>query len=340
MNEQNQLIEIPQNQNYQMVDAIQPIPITAMIRRRDSVIEIFHLIMKKDVHYGVIQGCGDKPVLLKPGAEAVCSTFQVAPEYSITKTELPNGHREYEVVCELKNIRTGVSMGQGLGSASTMEKKYRYRTGDVLTTDPITKEYWDAKNKNDYGKMKELSAGRHPKKTADGQWFWALQGDKVENEDPADQYNTVLKIAKKRALQDSVITSTACSDLFTQDVDETIDPDFINPSGNKNENNEIPPSKQSKKEQALKELKEKPQKESPKDLAKKNKNIIDIARGTWMDYFKMPENMAKSKVKKLVKDHFGIELKDYADITIEQAKAVANMLIKEMTIDGESKGDK
>jgi len=33
-------------------------------------------------------------------------------------------------------------------------------------------------------------------------------------------------------------------------------------------------------------------------------------------------------------------LNDYADITVEQAKAVADMLIKEMTIDGESKETK
>lgn len=95
-------------------------------------------------------------------------------------------------------------------------------------------------------------------------------------------------------------------------------------------------AEQEKKEEALKEK----EKDDPKDLAKKNKNIIDIAQGTWMDYFEMPENRSKSKVKELVKDHFGIELKDYADITVEQAKAVADMLIKEMTMDGEEKEDK
>ena len=309
-------------------------PIESMKRQVQVIQRLLKSVLIKNVHYGVIPGCGDKFVLLKAGAEKIAMTFRLAPFYTVQKTDLPNGHREYEIVCELKNIRTGVSMGQGLGSASTMEKKYRYRTGDVLTTDPITHAYWDAKNKKDYGKMKEIAAGRHPKKTQEGQWFWALPGDKVENEDPADQYNTVLKMAKKRALNDSVITSTACSDLFTQDVDESIDPDEdLNPE------NEIPnntPTKQTKKEEALKEEK----KDDPKDLAKKNKNIIDVAKGTWMDYFEMPENRSKSKVKELVKDHFGIELKDYADITVEQAKAVADMLIKEMTMDGEEKEDK
>jgi len=37
---------------------------------------------------------------------------------------------------------------------------------------------------------------------------------------PADVYNTVLKIAKKRAHVDAVITSLSVSDIFTQDIEE------------------------------------------------------------------------------------------------------------------------
>jgi phage recombination protein Bet len=96
------------------------------------------------------------------------------------------------------------------------------------------------------------------------------------------------------------------------------------------------PSKQDKKREAVKEEKETP-KQTPKELAKKNKNIIDVSMGTWMDYFEMPENMAKSKVKELIKDHFGIDFTGYETISTEQAKKVADMLIKEMTIDGDKK---
>jgi len=311
-------------------------PIESMKRQVQVIQRLLESVLIKDSHYGVIPGCGNKPALLKAGAEKIAMVFRLAPFFTIQKTDFSGGHREYEIVCELKNIQNGMSMGQGLGSASTMESKHRYRKGETLTADPVTKAYWDAKNKNDYGKMKELSAGRTPKKTTEGLWVWAIPGDKVENEDPADQYNTVLKMAKKRALVDAVLTVTAASDIFTQDIDETIDPDAAHKNGVENEIPNNTPTKQTKKEEALKEEK----KDDPKDLAKKNKNIIDVAKGTWMDYFEMPENMAKSKVKELVKDHFGIELKDYADITVEQAKAVADMLINEMTMDGESKETK
>ncbi len=43
---------------------------------------------------------------------------------------------------------------------------------------------------------------------------------KLENDNPADDYNTVLKMAKKRALVDAVLTATAASDIFTQDLED------------------------------------------------------------------------------------------------------------------------
>ena len=43
---------------------------------------------------------------------------------------------------------------------------------------------------------------------------------RVENPDIADVYNTVLKMAKKRAFVDAVKATTAASDIFTQDVED------------------------------------------------------------------------------------------------------------------------
>lgn len=41
-----------------------------------------------------------------------------------------------------------------------------------------------------------------------------------ERSDIADVYNTVLKMAKKRAMVDAVLTVTAASDIFTQDIED------------------------------------------------------------------------------------------------------------------------
>jgi hypothetical protein len=43
---------------------------------------------------------------------------------------------------------------------------------------------------------------------------------RVENENLPDTYNTVLKMACKRALVAAVLNGTAASDIFTQDLDD------------------------------------------------------------------------------------------------------------------------
>jgi hypothetical protein len=43
---------------------------------------------------------------------------------------------------------------------------------------------------------------------------------KVEHDNPADYYNTCLKMAKKRAHVDAILTVTAASDIFTQDLED------------------------------------------------------------------------------------------------------------------------
>lgn len=49
-----------------------------------------------------------------------------------------------------------------------------------------------------------------------------VNGDKQRtfNKDLADQYNTVLKMAKKRAMVDASISSGACGNMFTQDTED------------------------------------------------------------------------------------------------------------------------
>jgi hypothetical protein len=48
---------------------------------------------------------------------------------------------------------------------------------------------------------------------------------RVENADLADTYNTVLKMAKKRALVDATLTATAASDIFNQDLEDYTPPE-------------------------------------------------------------------------------------------------------------------
>lgn len=186
--------------------------------------ELIKEVMKEGEHFGKIPGCGDKLVLLKPGAEKLNLTFRLSPTYEkIIKTDLPNGHREYEIVCTLTHIPTGQILGQGLGLCTTMESKYRYRTGERKC--PKCGKATIIKGKQEYGGgwLCYIKKGGCGTKFADGdKSIEDQQIGKVENLNPADEFNTVLKMAKKRAHVDAILTVTAASDIFTQDIESEL----------------------------------------------------------------------------------------------------------------------
>lgn len=174
-------------------------------------------VMKQDVHYGVIPGT-QKPTLYKQGAEKLCLLFRLQSEFKIEKTELQDGHREYSVICTLKSGSTVIA--QGVGSCSTLESKYRYRAGQIDTGRKPPQEYYQAKG--DWKRQQEiLGKGLRVKKNDAGDWTIHKVGEgKVDNPDIADLWNTVLKMAKKRAHIDAVLTATGASDCFDQDLED------------------------------------------------------------------------------------------------------------------------
>lgn len=172
--------------------------------------------MRKDVHYGVIPGT-NKPSLYKSGAEYLCMTFKLAVEIRVKRHNFDDGHREEIVTCRLSHSPTGLFLGEGIGTCSTMESRYRWRKGSL--TCPKCGEEAIIKGKAEYGGgfvcwSKKNGCGE---KFADGAF---TAPEREENPDIADQYNTVLKMAKKRALIDAVLTVTAASDTFTQDIED------------------------------------------------------------------------------------------------------------------------
>jgi hypothetical protein len=191
-----------------------PMAIDDIIDQVNLIQNVMNRVMTKDEHYGVIPGTGNKPTLLKPGAEKLCMTFRLAPQYEITVADLGNNHREYEVICNLTAIQTGTFLGAGVGNCNTMESKYRYRSEN--TGRLVPKNYWDTKDPS------VLGGTQFKAKKKDKQW---LIFEQIEHNNPADYYNTVKKMAKKRAFVDAVLTVTAASDIFAQDVE---DMPFIN----------------------------------------------------------------------------------------------------------------
>lgn len=217
------------------------------IQRQVNIIqEIMHQVMKNGEHYGVIPGCGNKPTLFKPGAEKLGVTFRFSPSYKIEKTDLGGGHREYEVVCTMTHIPSGLVVGQGVGSCSTMEGKYRFRQAAAKCPE-CSKSETIIKGKKEYGGgwvcfKKKGGCGA---KFNDGDERIENQDmGRIEHDNPADYYNTVLKMSKKRAQVDAILTCTAASDIYTQDIEDM--PEVI-PGADK-KGNETPKKQENKKQ--------------------------------------------------------------------------------------------
>lgn len=151
--------------------------------------------MQDGVHYGTIPGCGDKPALLKAGAEKLCMTFRLAPKYDIEDLGI-DGERRYLIRAKLYTIHRGLFLGEGVGEASTQEEKYAWqKASDVEYDEQLDPLRRRVKHYNN-GDQKQVRANI------------------------SDRSNTVLKMGKKRALVDAVLTVTAASDMFSQDLDE------------------------------------------------------------------------------------------------------------------------
>jgi len=172
--------------------------------------------------YGIIPGT-KKKTLLKSGAEKLCEIYGLADEYIMLREveEWDRGLFAYTLKCVLKSRRDDSLVGEGVGSCSTYESKYRWR--DEQRRCPHCGQSAIIKGKAQFG----------------GGWLcWAKKGGcgykfaedekaitdqtigRVENPDIIDARNTALKMAKKRAKIDAVIGATRSSGLFTQDLDE------------------------------------------------------------------------------------------------------------------------
>lgn len=202
-------------------ESAQTMTVQGVHRQVALIQEIMKTEMKDGEHFGTIPGCGPKKCLLKSGAEKLNLLFRMAPRFKTDVIDLGNGHREYRIVTELYSITTGKFLGEGVGSCSTMETKYRYR--DEKRRCPACDGEFIIKGKEEYGGgwLCYAKKGGCGEKYKDDEPAITEQViGKIENIDIADTYNTCFKMGKKRSLVDGTLTATAASDIFTQDIEE------------------------------------------------------------------------------------------------------------------------
>lgn len=204
----------------------EPRPLTAVAMRAqvNLIQEVMKSVMQKGQHYGTVPGCGDKPTLLKPGAEKLMMTFRLAADPQIQEIPTDDG-LTFRVLTRITNQATGLFLGSGVGECSSKEDKYNWRGA-------VSNKEWDA-TPEDRKRVKYTRSGE-------------IQQVRTN---PADVANTVLKMAKKRSLVDGILTVTAASDIFTQDI-EDMPEEVLGSKGGDGADKKQPPKQPQSKSQA------------------------------------------------------------------------------------------
>jgi hypothetical protein len=218
----------------------------AQVRQRD---EFMAKVMRKDHDYGVIPGTREKPTLLKPGAERLLAAYGLHPELAdemLPTLDLTGEDHGGEPFFQFRRVcrvwrQTGIGkddrmlVAQASGECNSWEKKYRYREGSSVVCpnckQPGIRFYSDAQfieggqgwyhGKKGGGCGATIPAGYPRADELEAQRSKA--NERVPNPDPADQLNTMLKMADKRALVAAAIIATAWSDMVTQDLEDKVD---------------------------------------------------------------------------------------------------------------------
>lgn len=210
-----------------MTDEQLEVQIGLLRRAQDVAARVKKSLMVQDVHYGVIPGT-NKPSLLKPGAEVLLQAFQLVATFEVDFRD-GDGKTSPDVraivTCEVRvGDKAGPVVAEGVGEANSWEKKHRRRRAQPTCPDCGMASI--GRSKAEYGggyfcNKKAGGCGNSFKPNSKGAEIIAsTDAGEIDNPDPHDLANTILKMAKKRALLDATLTATASSDLFTQDMDE------------------------------------------------------------------------------------------------------------------------
>lgn len=172
-----------------------------VLARVTRILEVQKSVMREGVHYGTIPGT-PKPTLLKPGAEKLLMTFQIAAVTASIDDLSTSDEVRYRVRVQGVSQATGAVLGESVGECSSNEEKYRWRKPvckqEFDETPPDQKrEVWKKKyNSSDFQKVQQVRTS------------------------PADVANTILQMATKRGLIPMTRVVLACSDIFDQDLED------------------------------------------------------------------------------------------------------------------------
>lgn len=151
------------------------------VQARKALDKLFNELLQQGVDFDRVPGT-DKPTLLKPGAELLCQVFRLTPG-------------EPKILNSIEDFEKGIF-------SYTISLPILHRdTGMLVATGIGSANSWEVKYK-------------YRKDEQDGKEI------RVLNPEPADQQNTLVKMAAKRAFIDGVLKATGASRMFTQDLED------------------------------------------------------------------------------------------------------------------------
>ena len=221
---------------------------------REKLLRELKEMLMEGVDYGVIPGT-EKPTLLLPGAQKICTFFGYVPHYEVRQIEewTPEKYGEplfyYDYTCVLLKDRQGV--GEGRGSCNSWESKYRFRwvskdiaerradfaglpTRGGRISEPVF-AIDKAETGGKYGKpmahwqafRDAIEAGtalktKRDKKGGGQMDCWEIDSTlyRIPNDGFPDVINTCQKMGQKRAYIAATLSATGASQYFTQDLED------------------------------------------------------------------------------------------------------------------------
>ncbi len=121
-----------------IVENLEPATVTQVMQRIVNFQGVIQKTLKEGFDYGVIPGTGNKPTLLKPGAEKILMLMGVTSEYEIIERvqDYDKGFFAFTVKCVLS--RSGQVITEGVGHANTRERRYTRVKEGREPQDPYT----------------------------------------------------------------------------------------------------------------------------------------------------------------------------------------------------------
>lgn len=184
-----------------LIDDIDIKSVQGTLQKVKSLQATLKSLLTENHDFGKIPGCGDKPTLLKPGAEKILMSLGITSSYELiehTEDFEGLGFFAYTVKCTL--LKGGQKITEGLGHANSKEKKW--------ACEWVNEKDLPAESNKELLKKKKFESQY-------GTYFkYEVQAD------ANSKANTILKMAKKRSQIDAVLTVASLSEIFTQDFDD------------------------------------------------------------------------------------------------------------------------